>query len=324
MAGTSPRAVYAAIAGNLAIAVSKFVAAAFTGSSAMLAEGVHSLVDTGNGGLILLGIRKSRRPPDETHPFGHGKELYFWTLIVAILIFAVGGGASIFEGIQHLRHPEPVENPAWAYGVLGAGMLFEGWAWSVAYRQFRGEKGRLPLWRAVHVSKDPTVFTVLFEDSAALLGLAVALVAIYLGQVTGNPYYDGGASVVIGLILMGVAVLLAYESKGLLVGEGVDAPTLASIREIAESDPAVVRVVRPLTMHFGPQEVLLTLELEFRRGQSAGEVAAAIERVDLATRQAHPRIKHIFIEAQSLRPEAKRDPHDAPLHEHPAGQPPGG
>ncbi len=319
MAGTSPTAVYAAIAGNFAIAVSKFVAAAFTGSSAMLAEGVHSLVDTGNGGLILLGLRRSRRPADEAHPFGHGKELYFWTLIVAILIFAVGGGVSIYEGIQHLRHPEPVEDRIWAYGVLLLGLVFEGWAWSVAYRQFQVEKGELPFWRAVRVSKDPTVFTVLFEDTAALLGLTVAFLAILLGQLTGNLYFDGGASVVIGLILMGVAVLLAYESKGLLIGEGVDPPVLESIREIAEADPAVTRVVRPLTMHFGPQDVLLTLELEFRRGQSAKEVAAAIDRVDRSIRLVHPRIRHIFIEAQSLRPDAARDPRDEQVQEHPAG-----
>jgi cation diffusion facilitator family transporter len=317
MAGSSPKAVYAAIIGNFGIAVSKFVAAAFTGSSAMMAEGVHSLVDTGNGGLILLGLRKSRRPPDPVHPFGHGKELYFWTLIVAILIFAIGGGISMYEGIEHLRHPEPVTEPIWAYGVLALGMLFEGWAWSVAYRQFKEERGSLPLWRAVRVSKDPTTFTVLFEDTAAMLGLVVAFVGILLGQITGILYFDGAASVIIGLILMGVAVLLAYESKGLLIGEGVDRATLDSIRELAESDPAVTRVVRPLTMHFGPTEVLLTLELEFRRGQSAGDAAAAVDRLDRAIRAAHPQIKHIFIEAQSLRPEGSPDPRDASLHSHP-------
>lgn len=300
MAGSSPKAVYAAIAGNGAIAITKFVAAAFTGSSAMLAEGVHSLVDTGNGGLILLGLKKSRRPADETHPFGHGKELYFWTFVVAILIFAVGGGISIYEGIKHVQHPEPVEDPVWAYGVLAAAMIFEGWAWSVAYKEFNKQRGGLRLLPAVRASKDPTVFTVLFEDTAAMLGLLVAFVGILIGQLTGNPLFDGIASIVIGLILGGVAVFLAYESKGLLLGEAADPKTLAGIRRIAGEDPAVQRVVRPLTMHFGPQEVLLTLEIEFHRGLSNGEVAAAVDRMDKGIRAAHPHIRHIFIEAQSL------------------------
>lgn len=301
MAGSSPTAVYAAIAGNFAIAVTKFVAAAFTGSSAMLAEGVHSLVDTGNGGLILLGIRKSRRPPDANHPFGHGKELYFWTLVVAILIFAVGGGISIYEGVEHLRHPEPVDDPAWAYGVLAAAMVFEGYAWSVAYRAFQQERGEMALFPAVRASKDPTVFTVLFEDSAAMLGLVVAFAGIVLGQVTGNPSFDGGASVVIGVILMTVAVFLAAESKGLLIGEALAPLAMAGVRALAEADPAVRRVVRPLSMHLGPREVLLTLELEFERGQSAGDAAAAVDRIDRTIRSEYPQIRHIFIEAQSLK-----------------------
>jgi cation diffusion facilitator family transporter len=307
MAGSSPRAVYAAIAGNGGIAITKFVAAFFTGSSAMLAEGIHSLVDTGNGALILLGLRRSRKPADAAHPFGHGKELYFWTLIVAILIFAVGGGVSLYEGIERLRHPVPVENPGWAYGVLTVAMLFEGYAWSVAYREFRQERAGRTWLRALRASKDPTTFTVLFEDSAAMLGLVVAFFGVYLGDALGNPYFDGAASVVIGVILAAVAVFLAVESKGLLIGEAVDPVVLESVQSIATADPCVRRVVRPLTMHFGPHEVLLTLELEFEHGPSAAEAAAAVERIDRAIRGRHPEIRHIFIEAQSLRPEHRAD-----------------
>src|SRR4051794_25529644 len=200
-AATSKAAVYAAIAGNLAIAVTKFIAAFVTGSSAMLSEGIHSVVDTGNGLLLLLGIRRSRKPPDPNHPFGHGKELYFWTLIVAILIFAVGGGMSLYEGLVHLRHPSELKDPTWNYLVLAVAAAVEGFAWSVAYRHLRKSGGRRNLWSAIRASKDPTTFTVLFEDSAALLGLLVAFLGVYLGHRLHNPYLDGAASVVIGVIL---------------------------------------------------------------------------------------------------------------------------
>src|SRR5919197_4054527 len=301
MAAAAPKAVYAAIAGNLAIATIKFIAAAFTGSSAMLAEGVHSLVDTGNGGLILLGLRLSRKPADARHPFGHGKELYFWTRVVAIIIFGVGGGISFYEGIRHLREPGPVENLAWAYGVLAASFVFEGYSWMVAVREFRREAAGQPWLAAIRASKDPTNFTVLFEDTAALLGLVVALAGVYAADRLGNPYLAGVASMVIGVILASVAVFLAAESKGLLIGEAVDAEISASVREIAEADPRVRRALRLLTMHLSPQEVLLALELEFQPGPSAADAAAAVERIDRAIRAAHPEIKHIFIEAQSLK-----------------------
>jgi len=300
-AGSSKKVIYAAIAGNLAIAVTKFVASAITGSSAMLSEGVHSMVDTGNGLLLLWGIRQSTKPADEKHPFGHGKELYFWTLIVAILIFAVGGGISIYEGIVHLQHPVTIANPTFNYVVLGLAMLFEGWAWSVAFREFyrrkRAEHGYI---EAVRASKDPATFTVLFEDSAAMLGLIVAFIGVFLGHALEQPLLDGAASVVIGLILAGVAVFLAYESKGLLVGEAVDSATRASIRKLAEDDSEVRRLVRALSMHLGPHEVLLTMEIEFEPDLPAAQTAAVINRLDKAIRRLHPEIKHIFVEAQSI------------------------
>lgn len=300
MAGSSPKAVYAAIAGNAAIAVTKFIAAAVTGSSAMLAEGVHSLVDTGNGGLILLGIRSSRKPADPSHPFGYGKELYFWTLIVAVLIFGVGGGVSLYEGIQHLRHPTPMEDPIWAYGVLAAAMIFEGYAWTVAYRQFSKERGETRLFKAVRMSKDPTVFTVLFEDTAAMLGLVVAFIGITLSLLTGISRFDGAASVVVGLILMGVAVLLAYESKGLLVGESAHPRTVEEIRRITESDPAVAKLERAQTMHMGPRDILLAADIRFRRGLRAPEVTAAVDRIDRQLRKELPQVQHIYLEAQGI------------------------
>jgi cation diffusion facilitator family transporter len=297
---SSKATIFAAIGANVAIAVTKFVSAAVTGSSAMLSEGIHSLVDGGNGLLLLLGIRLSQRPADPTHPFGHGKELYFWTLIVAIMIFAVGGGMSMYEGIAHLRHPSPLEDPTWNYVVLGLAVVFEGYSWSVAFREFRAGQRERRVWRAIHASKDPTTFTVLLEDSAALLGLFVAIVGIALSSTLEQPALDGLASLAIGIILAAVAVLLAYESKGLLVGESADRQAVASIRALAEADPAVACVQPPLTMHLGPHEVLLALQIIFRQGLSAAAVVAAIDRLEAAIRRRHPDVKRIFIEAESV------------------------
>jgi cation diffusion facilitator family transporter len=297
----SKRAIYAAVAGNLAIAASKFVAAAFTGSSAMLSEGVHSLVDTGNGGLLLLGIKRSQKAADPLHPFGYGKELYFWTLIVAVLIFGIGGGISAYEGILHLLHPGRLESVVWSYSVLGLSIVFEGYSLAVAYREFLSVKGNESFWRAIQASKDPTTFTVLFEDVAAISGLLVALLGVFLTHQLGNPYFDGIASIVIGLILAGVALVLVIESKGLLIGEGVDPATLAKIKELLRSERGVRAVRRMLTMHFGPGTVLLTMDLEFRDGLSASEIADAVDRLKEKIRSAHPEIKHIFIESESIR-----------------------
>ncbi|MGB7951202.1 MAG: cation diffusion facilitator family transporter, partial [Candidatus Binatia bacterium] len=278
----STKAIYAAIGANLAIAVSKFTAAAFTGSSAMISEGIHSLVDSGNGGLLLLGLKRSQQPADEVHPFGYGKELYFWTLIVAIMIFAVGGGISAYEGLLHILHPSPVESPLWNYVVLSLAILFEGYSLYVAWKVFQKAKGKEGFWRAIRTSKDPTNFTVLFEDTAALLGLIVALLGVYLAHRWNNPFFDGAASIVIGVILAAVAVFLAYESKGLLVGEGADAETLAGIRRLAESDATVERVNRALTMYFGPHTVLLAMDLRFRDNLSGTEVEETVDRLENA------------------------------------------
>jgi len=306
MAGQSPKAIYAAIAGNFAIAVTKFAAASVTGSSAMLAEGIHSLVDTGNGGLLLLGRARSRRPADRRHPFGYGKELYFWTLIVAILIFALGGGISIYEGILHIQHPSPLKDPTWNYVVLGLAAVFESAALAVAVREFRSQQGERSFWRAVRASKDPTTFTVLFEDTAALLGIVAAFVGVYLAHALEMPVLDGVASVVIGAILASIAVMLAYESKGLLVGEGADPTTLEAIRELVEADPQVMRMDAPLTMHFGPQTVLLVMDLQFTPALSAAEIEAVVDRLERTIREQFPEIKRIYIEAASIRSSSSR------------------
>ena len=293
-------AIYAAVAGNVAIAVTKFVAAAFTGSSAMLSEAIHSVVDTGNGGLMLLGVHKSRKPPDADHPFGHGHELYFWTLVVGVLVFAVGGGMSTYEGIMHILHPVLPENPAWNYWVLGVATVFEGTTWLFGWKASSAERGRRGVLQTIHETKDPSSFTVLLEDSAALLGLLFAFFGIFLGQQLDLPYLDGVASVVIGLLLCSVATLMVYESKGLLIGEGLDSAALKSLRGLVEADPAVENVRHLHSMYLGPHEVLLTIELRFDSQLSVGEMRKGIGRLKTAIQSEHPDVKQVFFGAETL------------------------
>jgi cation diffusion facilitator family transporter len=297
----SRTAVLAAIAGNLAIAATKFVAAYFTGSSAMLSEAIHSVVDTGNGGLLLLGARLSRKPADDHHPFGHGKELYFWSLIVAILIFALGGGMSVYEGISHLRHPHEVLYPIWNYLVLGAAILFESGSFFFAYRAFRTEKGKQSAMESIRASKDPTTFTVLLEDTAALAGLLVAMASTFLGHVLNNHYFDGVASILIGGILGVVAAVLAWETRSLLIGEGVSMEMKARITQLMTSDPAVAEIKQFLTLYFGPTDVLLATNLRFEKEFTASEIAAVIARMEENIHREFPEITNIFIETESLR-----------------------
>jgi cation diffusion facilitator family transporter len=300
-AHSSTKVVLAALAGNSLIAVTKFGAAAFTGSSAMLSEAIHSLVDTGNQGLLLYGIKRSGRPADGTHPFGYGMELYFWTFVVAILIFAVGAGASIYEGVNKLIEPHPVTDTFINYIVLGIAMVFEAGAWWIAFKEFRRTKGTLGYLEAVRHSKDPAIFTVLFEDSAAMLGLVVAFVGIALGEALDEPLLDGAASVVIGVILAGVAMVLAYESKGLLIGEGASAEVLDGIGRIVGEQPGIERLNELLTMHLGPEDVLLNLSLDFSDNLSSGDVEAAITAMEGRIKETYPQITRVFIEAQNWR-----------------------
>ena len=298
--GGSKVAVIAAVVGNLLVAISKFVAGGMTGSSAMLAEGIHSLVDTGNGGLVLLGMRRSAAPADAEHPFGHGKELYFWTLIVAISIFGIGGGMSVYEGVLHLLHPVAVENPWPNYVVLAIALLIEGTSFFVAMKEFGRARGSRRAFEFIRTSKDPSLFTVVFEDSAAMLGLAIAFIGLLLGQVTGSPLFDGAASVLIGLILMGVAWLLARETKGLLIGEGVEPAVLERMRALVAADPGVAHLGEIRTMYLGPNDLLVNLDVAFRDGLGHAEVWEAIERVEALLKADQPEISRVYIEAQSL------------------------
>jgi cation diffusion facilitator family transporter len=297
----SRKVVYAAIAGNVAIAVTKFIVAGISGSSAMLSEGIHSAVDTGNGVLLLIGLKRSQRQPDAEHPFGYGKELYFTSLIVAILIFGFGGGISAYEGVMHMLNPHPIADPTWNYIVLGCAAVFEGISFSVAFRAVWKEKGARPFWRALHASKDPSTFTVLAEDSAALIGLALAAIGIYSSEYFGMPVLDGAASVAIGILLAVVAVVLIIESRGLLIGEGVSVKTAAEIRKMVTADDAVVRTSPPLSMYFGPDNVLLALDVEFRPDLPSGAIAPAVRRIEQAIRARYPKIQRIYIEAIPLR-----------------------
>jgi cation diffusion facilitator family transporter len=294
----SSKVVYVALAANVGIAATKFLAAAFTGSSAMLSEAIHSVIDTGNQLLLLLGLHRSRRPADEAHPFGHGKELYFWGLMVAILLFGVGGGMALFEGASHLVHPRPLENALWAYAVLAVAAIFESISFVNATRELLSRRGPPEFWRRVHRSKDPSVFTTFFEDLAALLGLIVAFLGIFLGHYFQNPYLDGVASVIIGVILAGAALTLAHETRGLLVGESTSPEVVADIRKIAGSDPTVSSARTPLTMHLAPFEILLNLEVVFKQETPAVEQVAAVERIEKAIREKYPSVTRIFIEAR--------------------------
>ncbi|GAB3853270.1 cation diffusion facilitator family transporter [Hymenobacter terrigena] len=300
-ANASKLSLYGGIAANVAIAVSKFVAAYFTGSSAMLSEGIHSLVDTGNSGLLLYGTAQSQRPPDAEHPFGHSKELYFWGLIVAVLIFAIGGGMSFYEGIKHIQHPEPIEDAGWNYVVLGLSFLFEGIAFYLSVKALLAQStGNVGFIKMLRTSRDPAVFASVMENLAALVGLAVAGLGVFLGHLLNNPYFDGGASIAIGLLLMGVAIFLVGRTKGLLVGTGVDAATLANLERIARAQPQVCEIRSPLSMYLGPNDVILALDVQFADDLTSGEVAGAVEQLQDAIRAEHPEVQRIFIEAKNL------------------------
>ncbi|HEX5539278.1 MAG TPA: cation diffusion facilitator family transporter [Methylophilaceae bacterium] len=292
--------IYVATASNLAIAVVKFITAGMTGSSAMLSEGIHSVIDTANQLLLLLGVNRGQKPADARHPYGYGKELYFWSLIVAMVLFGIGGGMAIYEGITHLINPRPIEDPFWAYVVLGVSAVLEGTSLSFALRQMLAKKGKFTLWQSIRRSYDPSSFTVLFEDSAAMVGLAAAFLGVYFGQKFGNPYFDGAASIVIGITLCVVALLLIRESKGLLVGEAAKPEVVASITELTCNEPAVIEVGRVLTMVFGPDEILLNIEAKFIPELSMAQLTAIVSKLEQAIQQRHPQVKSIFIDSTSM------------------------
>jgi cation diffusion facilitator family transporter len=291
--------VTAAIAANAALAVSKFVVAALSGSSAILSEGIHSTVDTLNEGLLMVGLRRSRRPPDTLHPFGHGKELYFWSLMVAVLLFGVGGGMAIYEGIAHLRHPQQTHNLVWTYLVLVLAAGFEGYSFAVAYRALGAQRDPAnpsQWWRRIRRSKDPAVFTVFLEDLAALTGIAIAFIGVTLGAVFHNSVFDSVASLLIGAVLTTVAIALAHETRKLLVGETASLEVVNDVREIMEREAEVRAVDSLLTMQLGADEILLVADLQISEGLSGEQQVVLLERIETDIRARHPAVKRISLQ----------------------------
>lgn len=299
MASESKKSVIAAIIGNLAIALSKFTAAAFSGSSAMLSEAIHSLVDTGNGGLLLYGMKRSKLPADHDHPFGHGHEIYFWSLIVGVLIFALGGGMSIVSGWRHIVEPQPLESVAWSYAVLAFSAVFEGISWYFGWKAFAGERRGRGVVETIVRSKDPTRFSVLLEDSAALLGLVFAFLGVWAAAALGIRWLDGAASILIGILLCLVAVVMVNESRKLLVGEGMERGTLERIRGLIDEDEAVEEVGRLLTMYLGPEDVMLVVEVRFRESEAV-VVRDAVARIKGKVRKDIPRIRRVYFDTAPM------------------------
>lgn len=297
---SSKTPLYTALAANLGIAATKFVAASITGSSAMVSEGIHSLVDTLNELLLLLGISRSQRPPDEKRPFGYGREQYFWSYVVALLIFAVGGGVSFYEGVTHIQHPEPIKDPFWNYVVLGIAFGLDGYSLITAWRAFDAQRGGQSVWAAIKDSKDSATFTVLFEDASDVLGLIIAFMGVFLSYELNNPYLDGTASILIGLLLVGVAVVLARESKSLLMGEGVGPETTRQLVLLTESDPAVLRTVQIATIYLGPEEITLVQGVAFQAELTTDSINKAIVRIHESVYQAFPAIKHAYTQPVAM------------------------
>ena len=297
---SSKTALYTALAANLGIAATKFIASGITGSSAMLSEGIHSLVDTLNELLLLLGLSRSQRPPDAKRPFGYGREQYFWSYVVALLIFAVGGGVSFYEGVTHIQHPEPIKDPLWNYIVLGIAFVLDGYSLITAWRAFDAQRGKQSFWAAIKDSKDSATFTVLFEDASDVLGLIIAFLGVFLGHQLNNPYFDGIASILIGLLLVSVAVVLARESKSLLMGEGVDADTARQLVALTEADPAVLKSIQIATIYLGPEEITLVQGVAFQADLTTDTINKAIVRIHESVYQAFPSVKHAYIQPVAM------------------------
>ena len=289
------RTLLIAFAANLGIAASKFVAAAITGSSAMLTEGVHSVVDSTNQLLLMWGRKQSRKPADKYHPFGYGRELYFWSFVVAVLVFALGAGVSIYEGILHIMEPEEAVSPTVAYVVLLVAFLLEGWSTLEAFREFKTAKGELGWFEAIGRSKDPPAFIVLLENGAAMAGIIAAALGVFFSQLTANPFFDGAASVVIGVILGATALVLARESKGLLIGEAADPELVDGLRALAAGKPGVVGVGHVLTVHSAPDQVTVMINVDFRDDMLAGEVERIVDETERDARSRWPEVRRLFV-----------------------------
>jgi len=303
------RTLWIAFGANLGIAASKFVAAAITGSSAMLTEGVHSVVDSSNQLLLLWGRKASRRPPDEYHPFGYGREIYFWSFVVAVLVFALGAGVSVYEGILHIADPEPAVSPVVAYGVLFVAFVLEGGSTVEAFRDFRQSKGSLGWMAAVQQSKDPPGFIVLLENGGAMVGIVAAAVGLAISQLTGDPRYDGAASIVIGLILAVIAFFLAYESKALLIGEAADPEIVTALRDMVEAKQGVTAVGEILTVHSAPDEITAMLSVDFDDHIFARDVERIVCEIEEEATDRLPVVHRLYIRPRSPvnRDEASED-----------------
>lgn len=296
---TSTRTLVIALLANLGIAVSKFVAAAITGSSAMLTEGVHSVVDCTNQLLLMWGRRASKRPPDKRHPFGYGRELYFWSFVVAVLVFALGAGVSIYEGLLHIAEPEPAVSPYIAYAVLLIAFLLEGWSTLEAYQDFNKARGALSWWQAIRRSKDPPAFIVLLENGAAMAGIIAAAVGLALSQLTGDPFFDGAASVVIGLILAVTSCLLAYESKALLIGEAADPVLVAALHDMVVAKKGVTAVGQVLTVHSAPDQITAMLSVDFDDNITARDVEALVWGIEVEAAERFPMVRRLYLRPRS-------------------------
>ena len=305
MAASSRKVIYAALAGNCLIAMTKVVAAFMTGSSAMLSEAIHSGADTGNEILLLYGLRRAKMPADNEFPFGHGKEIYFWSFVVAIVLFAGGAGLSMYKGIAQLVSPVPVRHSYINYGVICLALVFEGTSWYIALKEFTKLKGPWGYVQAIHRGKDPSIFIVLLEDSAAIVGLLVAFMGIFLSHVTCSPTYDAVAAVIIGLILAGTAILLASETKGLLIGESANKEVIQGIRDIACSYKEIKQVNEVLTMHMGPDFILVNISVDFVDPILATAVEATVAGLDSAIKRAYPLVQRIFVEVETWRRKEK-------------------
>jgi cation diffusion facilitator family transporter len=306
MASESRVAIYVGVGANVLIAATKFAAALATSSSAMVAEGVHSVVDAGDGLLLLLGQVRAARPPDEEHPLGHGKELYFWSLIVAVLFFALGGGMSFYEGVQHILHPEPIHDPKWNYIVLGMSLTITMVSFAVPFRTFNKRAGARSYWQTFRQSKDPTIFTLVLEDLADFVGIAFAFAGVYFSHRLGMPALDGIASIGVGVVMTVVAMLLARESKGLLLGESATRAERARLHEVAREDPDVRSVSRIVTQFLGPESVLVLMDVSFRDTLDSAALGDTIDRLEMRIRAAMPAVKHIYVEANSHKDTTQR------------------
>lgn len=307
-------AVILALSANAAIALMKFVVGLGSGSSSMLSEAIHSTIDTADQLLLLLGMRLGKRPADDLHPFGYGQEVYFWSTVVAVLIFAFGGGMSLLEGIYRVAKPGQLENPVPSYLVLGGAAIFEGISFAFGLHKLRSRQKGRTFWRTYRESKDPSLLTVVTEDAAALVGLVFAFCGVFFSHLLQRPWLDGAAAIAVGLLMVAVSVLLARETRSLLLGETASEDVVEGVRRIAQSDGAVEHVGGIYTMHFGPDQILLNVDVQFRRELTAAEIERAVDRIEDRVRHAHPRVKRIFVEVQSSGGQARESGEPASLH----------